>query len=185
MRHCQIGRIHRSICDCQTDTSPIRWGSGTERSRPFEMSSACGRDPSLILMTRNSAENFFRAAININDPEINCGQFAGPEIPRTLDMSCVAIDLTSNIKIFVALLNATPLLVWNEAININCTQTPLRHRFLGTRDRPCKCPSRNSSRTWSKPPYTSNAASLTRIPSWGTHQSQGRSPHAHTQGTHA
>ena len=67
--------------------------------------------------------NCFRVAININDQEINCGQFAGPEIPRTLDMSCVAIDLTSNIKIFVALLNATPLLVWNEAININCTQT--------------------------------------------------------------
>jgi len=61
--------------------------------------------------------------ININGQEINCGQFDGAEIPRTLDMSQVAIDLTSNIKIFVALLNATPLLVWNEAININCAQT--------------------------------------------------------------
>ena len=87
------------------------------------MGSACGRDPSLILTVRGFDGNCFRVAININDQAINCGQFAGPEIPRTLDMSRVAIDLTSNIKICVALLNATSLLIWNEAININCTQT--------------------------------------------------------------
>ena len=123
--------------------------------------------------------------ININGQEINCGQFDGAEIPRTLDMSQVAIDLTSNIKIFVALLNATSLLIWNEAININCHRLPAGDPVKGTRDHPCKCPSRNSSRTWCKPPYTSNAASLTRMPSWGTNKPQGRSPLAHTQGTHA
>jgi hypothetical protein len=51
------------------------------------------------------------------------GQFDGPKIPRIPDMSIVAIDFIGNIKILVAQLNATPLLVWNEAININCTQT--------------------------------------------------------------